>query len=60
MTESDPASDTTELRQISIRIPADLLREIDDRRAALDLSRDQWVRRAFAYCISQPLPTHNP
>lgn len=39
---------------MNVRLPADLIEQIDARRARLDLSRDAWVERALRYAIAAP------
>lgn len=41
---------------VSLRIPADLLEEIDDRRAKIgEASRNAWMERALRWAVAQPV-----
>ena len=42
----------TPRRQMNVRLPADLVDQIDERRARLDLSRDVWVERVIRHALS--------
>ena len=39
---------------MNVRLPGDLIDQIDSRRARLDLSRDAWVEKALRYAIAVP------
>lgn len=39
--------------QMNVRLPRDLLEQIDARRAVKDLSRDKWVERALRFALDQ-------
>lgn len=43
--------------QVNVRLPVTLRDEMDARRAPLGLSRDEWMRRALVWAMSQP-PKH--
>lgn len=42
-------------RQMNVRLPEDLIEEVDARRAIKDLSRDRFVENALRYAL-----THHP
>lgn len=39
-------------RQVNVRLPVDLVEQIDRRRTRKDLSRDQWMERAVRFALS--------
>lgn len=47
-------------KQISLRLPPEVLDQIDARRAPLRLSRDEWLRRAAEYCLALPIKEPTP
>lgn len=48
---------TTRRRQMNVRLPADLIEQVDARRARKDMSRDTWVERALRYALANsPAP----
>lgn len=50
-----------ERKQCNVRLPVDLIAEIDARRQKKDLSRDAWVERAIRYAIANaPKPQTGP
>lgn len=50
----------TDRKQISIRLPAEVVDQIDARRAPQGISRDEWALRAFRYCLGLPTPDVKP
>lgn len=46
-----------ELIQTAVRLPADLLKSIDERRAVGGLSRNAWMVKVFEWALKQPVHT---
>lgn len=40
--------------QMNVRLPRPLVDTVDLRRAALGISRDEWVRRALTFALTAP------
>lgn len=50
-----PPLDATDPRvQMNVRLPRSLVETCDLRRAALGLTRDEWVRRALTFALTTP------
>lgn len=49
---TDPPAKTPR-KQMNVRLPENLVDEIDRRRNLKGLSRDKWVERALIYAITQ-------
>lgn len=56
MTDGPDGTPRQKRRQMNVRLPEELIDTIDNRRAALELSRDTWVERALKWAVSQPPP----
>lgn len=54
-----PEVPTVKRRQMNVRLPEDLIAQVDLRRARKDLSRDAWVERAIRYALANS-PTPRP
>lgn len=59
---ADPSKPRPTRRQMNVRLPTDLIAQIDVRRAHKDLSRDQFVERALRFALANnpprtPVPT---
>lgn len=44
-------------RQHSLRVPPDLMDEIDVRAKSVGLSRNEWIVRAMRWALAQPVRT---
>lgn len=54
-----PAEPRVTRRQVNVRLPVELVEQIDARRHRKDLSRDSWVERALTFALSFN-PEDNP
>lgn len=54
-TPAEEPAEAPKRKQMNVRLPPELIDEIDDRRSARSLSRDQWVERALRFALH-----HNP
>ena len=43
------------MKQIPLRIPAELVARIDTRADLVGLSRNEWLRRAVEWALDQPI-----
>lgn len=44
-------------RKVLLRISAEQLAEVDERRAEVGLSRNAWLLKALAWALDQPIKT---
>lgn len=58
VTRAGPRKEPKDRTQVNIRLPLDLIAALDERRYALNISRDEWMKRVITWALQQPEPPH--